>query len=86
VGRVAPAALDVRKTQRLGAQNTPGVGEQLNVTLPAVGLYLVPVATADTHVGAITLLDPNGESEDDRLMEAYASRAATAYLHALSHV
>jgi hypothetical protein len=28
------------------------------------------------------LLDANGESADDRLMESYASRAAMAYLHA----
>jgi hypothetical protein len=50
-----------------------------------VALYLVPVATSDTHVGVLAFLDPNGESPDDRLMEAYASRAATAYMHALTH-
>jgi hypothetical protein len=31
------------------------------------------------------LLDPNGESPDDRLLEAYASRAAAAWRHAATH-
>lgn len=85
VGRVAPAALDVHAAQRLLPDAAPAIGHALNVTLQPVSLYLVPVATPETHVGAITLLDPDGETLDDRMMEAYASRAATAYLHALSH-
>lgn len=85
VGKPAPAELDVREAARLGADAAPSVGQALGVTLPAAGLYLVPVATGDQHVGALALVDPNGETADDRLMEAYASRAATAYLHALTH-
>jgi len=34
------------------------------------------------RVGSLALFDPDGETPDDRLMEAYASRAAAAYLHA----
>ena len=34
-------------------------------------------------MGTLVLLDPDGETADDRLMEAYASRAAAAYLHAV---
>ena len=45
-------------------------------------LYLVPLATAEAHVGTLALLDPDGEAADDRLMESFASRAAAAYLHA----
>lgn len=86
IGKPAPPELDGRETRRLASEATPAIGKALGVSLPAVALYLVPVATADKHVGTMALLDPNGETADDRLMEAYASRAATAYLHALSHV
>jgi transcriptional regulator with GAF, ATPase, and Fis domain len=85
VGKPAPAELDMRQTQRMAAAAVAAIGRSLGVSLPEVGLYVVPVATSDTHVGTLAFLDPNGESADDRLMEAYASRAATAYLHALSH-
>lgn len=85
IGKPAPPELDAREAQRLDRAATPAIGKALGVSLPAIGFYLVPVATADKHVGTLALLDPNGESADDRLMEAYASRAATAYLHALSH-
>jgi hypothetical protein len=85
VGKPAPVELDVREAARLDAGAALPIGQALGVTLPDAGLYLVPVATSDEHVGALALVDPNGETADDRLMEAYASRAATAYLHALSH-
>jgi hypothetical protein len=85
VGKPAPAELDARASQRLSAEAAPGIARALGVSLPAVGLYLVPVATKDQHVGTLALLDPNGETADDRLIEAYATRAATAYLHSLSH-
>jgi hypothetical protein len=54
---------------------------------PSVGfdsqpLFLVPLATPDAHVGTLVLADPDGESPDDRLMEAYASRAAAAWVYA----
>lgn len=81
-GKEAPAALDARASQRLSPQEAAGVGLSLGVPFPAVPLYLVPLATADKHVGTLVLVDPDGETADDRLMDAYASRAATAYLYA----
>src|SRR5207245_2715707 len=36
-------------------------------------------------VDEAVLADPDGESDDDRLMEAYASRAAAAWVFALRH-
>jgi hypothetical protein len=52
------------------------------LTLPPQELYLVPLSTEQSHVGTLALIDPDGESPDDRLMEAFASRAAAAYLFA----
>ena len=43
-------------------------------------IRLVPMATATSFVGTLALAD--GEPGEDPLMEAYASRAAAAYLHA----
>ena len=42
----------------------------------------MPLGTDDAHVGTLALMDPDGETSDDRLMESFASRAATAYLFA----
>ena len=33
-------------------------------------------------MGTLVLSDPDGESADDRLLEAYAPRAAAAWVHA----
>ena len=42
----------------------------------------MPLTTAEGCVGCLALLDPNGESPEDRLLEAYASRVAAAWRHA----
>ena len=81
-GRAAPVEMDTPVTQRLPAEALPALGAALGLTLPAMELYLVPLATEDAHVGTLALLDPDGETSDDRLMESFASRAATAYLFA----
>jgi hypothetical protein len=47
-------------------------------------LYLVPLASAEAHLGNLVLFDTNGPTPDDMLMEAYASRAAAALRHATS--
>jgi hypothetical protein len=65
-----------------GAVVSPALFPMLGVDVPAQEVYLVPVSTAEIHVGTLVLLDPEAEAPDDRLMEAYASRAATAYRHA----
>jgi len=85
VGKTVSASLDAKETARIAAAKAPEISRDLGVKLPAEDLYLVPVATADRHVGTLVLVDPNGETADDRMMEAYASRAATAYLYAQSH-
>lgn len=41
--------------------------------------------STDGWVGCLALLDPGGESPEDRRLEAYASRAAAAYVHAAQH-
>jgi hypothetical protein len=82
VGRPAPSDLASVATRRLAPARLRESAELLGVDVPAQEVYLVPVATPELHVGTLVLLDPDGETPDDRLMEAYASRAATAYRHA----
>jgi hypothetical protein len=81
-GAVLPSKMAARGTTRLSAAELARVAAGAKVKLPPHGLFAVPVATAETHIGTLALFDPNGPSADDRLMEAYASRAAAAYLHA----
>ena len=82
VGRNAPADLASTNARRLPAARMLDVAESLGVELPAEQTYLVPLVTTDAYVGCLVLLDPNGESPDDRLLEAYGSRTALAYRHA----
>jgi GAF domain len=82
VGKPAPSDLASVATRRLAAARLRESAEMLGVDVPAQEVYLVPVSTPELHVGTLVLLDPEGETPDDRLMEAYASRAATAYRHA----
>jgi hypothetical protein len=84
VGRLAPAELAPTTARRLGAARMLDVAEALGVVLPAEQTLLVPLVTVDAYVGCLVLLDPNGESADDRLMEAFASRAAVAWRHAVA--
>jgi hypothetical protein len=84
VGRDAPAELVPTTARRLGAERMLEVAEALGVMLPAQQTLLVPLVTVDAYAGCLVLLDPNGESPDDRLMEAFASRAAVAWRHAAS--
>jgi hypothetical protein len=84
-GRPAPSDLASAATRRLPAARMLDVAEALGVELPAEQVYLVPLATADGWVGCLALLDPNGKSPEDRLLEAYASRAAAAWRHAALH-
>jgi hypothetical protein len=46
-------------------------------------MLLVPLPGPSGPVGTLALLDPPSGTHDDRLVEAYASRAITAYLHAV---
>jgi hypothetical protein len=85
VGRAAPADLASAAARRLSPARMLDVAESLGMELPAEQVYLVPLATPEGWVGCLALLDPNGESPEDRLLEAYASRAATAWRHAAQH-
>ena len=75
-----PPALLTRLARRLDSAESGALGP--SVGLENQPLFLVPLATPDLHVGTLVLADPDGESPDDRLMEAYASRAAAAWVHA----
>lgn len=83
--RPAPADLAVTTPRRLPPERMLEVAEALGTELPAEQAYLVPLTTPDAYVGCLVLPDPNGESPDDRLMEAYALRAASAWRHAALH-
>ena len=81
-GRPAPPELTAVATTRLGTSWVAGVGTALGLTLPEQGMLLVPLPGPHGPVGTLALLDPPLGIHDDRLVEAYASRAVTAYLHA----
>jgi GAF domain len=81
-GRTAPASLAANSAHRLDPTRMAEAAAALGTQLPREPAFLVPLHTSDSHVGTLALLDPNGESPDDRLMESFASRAAAAYLHA----
>jgi GAF domain len=83
--RPAPSDLAATAARRLPAARMLDVAESLGVEMPAEQVYLVPLATPEAWVGCLVLLDPNGESPEDRLLEAYASRAAAAFSHASLH-
>jgi len=84
-GRPAPADLAATVTRRLSAERMLEVAEALDTQLPAEQTYLVPLSTPDKYVGCLVLLDPNGESPDDRLLEAFAPRAAAALRFVTEH-
>jgi hypothetical protein len=81
-GRPAPSDLASAATRRLPPERVRDVAGALGVELPAEQVYLVPLATEDGWVGCLALVDPNGESPEDRLLEAYASRVAAAWRYA----
>ena len=83
--RPAPAELCAPNARRLSPEQVVEAARSLGTDLPIEQTYLVPLATPDANVGCLVLPDPNGESPDDRLMEAYASRAAAAWRHAAQH-
>jgi hypothetical protein len=84
-GRPAPSDLASVAVRRLSAARMLDVAESFGAEMPAQQVFLVPLATADGWLGCLVLLDPIGESPEDRLLEAYASRAAAAYRHAATH-
>jgi GAF domain-containing protein len=81
-GRLAPKAMLVRSARRFETQGAAEEFAAAGLPAPGAPLYVVPFASSEAYVGSLVLLDPDGETPDDRLMESYASRAAAAYLHA----
>jgi GAF domain len=83
LGKKAPAGLTSRETRRMAAKDTAGIGTTLGVKLRGHRLHLIPLTSDDSHVATLALLEPPGAGADDSLMQAYASRAADAYAHAV---
>lgn len=83
-GHAAPTRLLEEGSRRLTASEASAIGDEIGAKLEAEALYLVPVATPEDRLGSLILLDPAGETASDALTEAYASRAALAWRHALN--
>lgn len=82
-GRNAPAAVLSASVMRLDASAAAKLAAGLGLGGLTHGLYLVPLSDGDTHLGTLALLDADGATPDDRLLEAYGSRAAAAWGHSL---
>jgi hypothetical protein len=84
VGRAAPAELWTTELRRFDAVASADLGTALDIEAEA-GEWLALPLRADERVPAVlVLLDTDGESPAERLLEAYASRAGEAYAHALA--
>jgi GAF domain len=83
LGKKAPADLAARDNRRVSAKETAALATALGVKLRGQRLHLVPLASEKSHVATLALLEPAGTGADDTLMQAYASRAAAAYVHAV---
>lgn len=82
-GKEAPPSMLTASATRLDAAAAAKLGTALGVSGLGQGLFLVPLSDGQTHLGTLALLDPEGTAPDDRLIEAYGSRAAAAWRHAL---
>ncbi len=84
LGQEAPDVFAVSAPLRLEPGPAVEAGRVLGIALAAESLYLVPLRFSDHLVGSLVLQDPNGETPDDALLEAYTTRAASAYVHTVS--
>jgi hypothetical protein len=82
-GKPAPASMLASDVTRLDAAATAKVARALGVKNLSPGLYLVPLSDGDDHLGTLAVIDLDGPGPDDRLLEAYGSRAAGAWRHVL---
>jgi GAF domain-containing protein len=84
VGRAVPAELWTHEMRRLAPAETTALARQLDLAPPQGEIILVPLAADDEVVAVLALLDTDGDTPADRLMLAYAPRAAAAFVHALA--
>lgn len=82
LGKKAPAGLAAREGRRVSAKETSSLGTELGVKLRGQRLHLIPLSSEKSHVATLALLEP-ATKPDETLMQAYASRAAAAYVHAV---
>lgn len=85
-GRLLPRELLPEAAGHLASARSSPLAQALGAELPDEPMHVVPVATTDAVLGVLFILDPDGETPDDRLLESYASRGAAAYLHATGRV
>lgn len=78
LGVAVPASLRSEPVTRVPGAEVAGLG----LGLPPTDLLLVPLSTSETFVGLLMLGDPDGDTPGDRLLDAYASRTAQAYVYA----
>lgn len=78
LGRELPARLRSDPETRIPATAVA----ELGLGLPLTDLLRVPLITAEAFVGLLLLGDPDGDTPADRLLDAYASRTAQAYVYA----
>jgi hypothetical protein len=83
-GRQLPAELAIGTTSRLRPEVLADIAPSLSSAPPTTEVYAIPVATDETQLGTLLLLDPDGDTPDDHLMDSYASRAAAALQHVLA--
>jgi len=84
-GRPAPVELHADAPFRIEGEALGPIAAKLALPDSATSLYLVPMVTAGAQIGTLVIVDPNGETPDDRMLEAYSSRAGIAYQFALEH-
>lgn len=77
-GQPVPAALLGVTSSRLEPAAAGAYAALFGVDRLAWPVFVVPLTVEERPIGALALLDPNGETPDDRLLSAYASRAAAA--------
>lgn len=84
LGRGVPAELWSDTPRRLDSATTAAALQALGLDTPEGELCLVPLMPDKVTVAVLVFLNLDGDSQDDRLVDVYALRAATAFAHALT--
>ena len=82
-GQPAPSMLATPGALHLGPEDVASLALELGTPLDPQDLLLVELATPDESIGRLVLFDAEHLTPDDRLVDAFASRAANAYVHAM---